>query len=208
MDGTYLLPGKVAAKNAYPYQSWENLIQIKLPDFPLPVVSLMNPPLHAGSHTPFGKRVKLFLLSMPGWNEWHTSMVWPFLPQSKKPILLIQKNGNGLWQDALDRKIYNLWLAFDILNTDCNPLPGYSKASGHIIFDVRMTLELKYWWVKDGHITPDPENLTYAGVVSQVSVRIALTYDALNGLDVYTCDIQNDYLKSPSYEKNFIICGP
>ena len=62
--------------------------------------------------------------------------------------------------------------------------------------------------MKYGHRTPEAENWTYDGVFSRESIRIALTYDALNGLDVYTCDIQNDYLKSPSYEKNFIICGP
>ena len=62
--------------------------------------------------------------------------------------------------------------------------------------------------MKDGHRTPEHENLTYAGVVPQESVRIALTYAALNGLEVCTIDIQNSYLQSPSYEKHFIICGP
>ena len=71
-------------------------------------------------------------------------------------------------------------MAFDILDTNYNPLPGWSKASGHIIFDVRMTLEIKARWVKDRHKTPEPENSTYAGVVTQESVRIALTYDSLN----------------------------
>ena len=53
-----------------------------------------------------------------------------------------------------------------------------------MIFDVRMTLERKARWVKDGHITPEPENSTYAGVVSRESIRIALTYADLNSLDV------------------------
>ena len=44
--------------------------------------------------------------------------------------------------------------------------------------------------------------------MSWESVRIDLTYAALNGLDVYGCDIKNYYLKNPSYEKHFIICGP
>ena len=62
--------------------------------------------------------------------------------------------------------------------------------------------------MKDGHKTPEPENSTYAGVVSRDSVSIALTYDALDSLDVCACDIQNSYLQSPSFEKHFIICGP
>ena len=82
-------------------------------------------------------------------------------------------------------------MEFNILYTDCNPPPRWSKASGHIIFDVRMTLELKYIWVKDGHRTPEPENLTYNGMVSQDSVNISLTCADLNGLDVCACGIQN-----------------
>ena len=55
---------------------------------------------------------------------------------------------------------------------------------------------------------PDPENSTYAGVVSRESVRIALTYAALNGLDITACDIKNAYIQAPSSEKHYIICGP
>ena len=71
-----------------------------------------------------------------------------------------------------------------------------------------MTMEQKSWWVKVGHRTPEPENSTYAGVVSQESVRIDLTYAALNGLNVYARDIKNSYLQIPSSEKYFIICSP
>ena len=62
--------------------------------------------------------------------------------------------------------------------------------------------------MKYGHITPGTENSTYASIVSLESVRIALTYAALNGLYVFACDIQNSYLQIPSSEKHFIICGP
>ena len=63
-------------------------------------------------------------------------------------------------------------------------------------------------WVKDGHKTPEPQCSTYAGVVSRESVRIALTYAALNYLPVYAEDIQNVHLQTPSSEKHYIICGP
>ena len=39
-------------------------------------------------------------------------------------------------------------------------------------------------------------------------MRIALTYAALNYVDVTAADIQNGYLQAPSSEKHFIICGP
>ena len=101
----------------------------------------------------------------------------------------------------------NLKVAFDILNDGSKPPPGYRKASGHMVFDVRMTLERKARWVKDGHRTPEPLNSTFAGVVSRESIRIALTYASLNGLDVWGADIQNAYLQAPTSEKHYIICG-
>jgi hypothetical protein len=48
----------------------------------------------------------------------------------------------------------------------------------------------------------------YAGVVSRESVRIAFTYAALNGIDVYAADIRNAYLQAPSSQKDYIVCGP
>ena len=40
------------------------------------------------------------------------------------------------------------------------------------------------------------------GIVSRESVRIALTYAALNKLDVYAADIQNAFLQAPSSQKD------
>lgn len=121
---------------------------------------------------------------------------------------LDEKNGNSFWRDAINREMENLKVAFDILKDNQEPPPGFTKASGHLVFDVRMTLERKARWVKDGHKTPQPEWSTYAGVVSRESIRIALTYAALNGLPVCGCDIQNAYLQAPTTEKHYIICGP
>ena len=73
---------------------------------------------------------------------------------------------------------------------------GWSKSSGHIIFDVKMDFTRKARWVKDGHRTPEPDQSTFAGVVSRESVRIALTYAALNNIDVNAADIKNAYLQT------------
>ena len=88
------------------------------------------------------------------------------------------------------------------------PLPGFKKSSSHLIFDMRITMEWKARWVKDGHKTHNPDYCTFAGVISRKSVCIALTTTALNDLLIYTCDIQNTYLQAPSSEKYYIICGP
>ena len=71
-----------------------------------------------------------------------------------------------------------------------------------------MTLERKARWVKDGHMTSEPETSTFAGVVSRESIRIALTYASLNGFPVYGADIQNNYLQAPTTGNYYIICGP
>ena len=47
----------------------------------------------------------------------------------------------------------------------------------------------KYRYVAGGHATVTPLTLTYASVVSQESVRIALTLSTLNDLEVKTSDI-------------------
>ena len=49
-------------------------------------------------------------------------------------------------------------------------------------------------WVKDGHKMPDLEDSKYDGVVSRESVRLALTYAALHGVDVLAADVCNAYL--------------
>ena len=50
-------------------------------------------------------------------------------------------NGSHLWCSAINRKIENLKVAFDILHKGQTPPQGYTKASGHLVFDVRMTLD-------------------------------------------------------------------
>ena len=69
--------------------------------------------------------------------------------------------------------------------------PGWFKASGHIIFDVKMDFTRKARWVKDGHKTPDSTTSSFAGVVSRESIRIGLTYAALLGLPAISGDIKN-----------------
>ena len=96
--------------------------------------------------------------------------------------------------------------AFDFLKDNKAPA-GYTKSSGHIVFDIKMDFTRKACWVKDGHLTCDPIESNYAGVVSCKSIRIALTYAALNGLNVAAGDIKSAYLQAPTSEKHYIICG-
>ena len=85
----------------------------------------------------------------------------------------------------------NIGIAFKILDDGIKPPPGWRKASGRLVFDVKMDFTRKARWVKDGHRTPDPITSAYVGVVSHESVRAALTYAALMSLEVMAADIQN-----------------
>ena len=116
-------------------------------------------------------------------------------------------NGDSRWAKAIDKEMPNVKVAIEILEKDQVTPIGWKISSGHLVFDVKMDFTRKARWVKDGHKTPTPVESNYAGVVSRESVRIALTYAALNGIDVMAADIKNAYLQAPSSEKHYIICG-
>ena len=71
-----------------------------------------------------------------------------------------------------------------------------------------MDFTRKARYVGRGDKIPKPMNSTYSGVVSRESVRIALTYAALNDPEVISADIMSAYLQAPCTEKYYIICGP
>ena len=116
------------------------------------------------------------------------------------------ENGDTLWADAVSLEMNTILPALDLTPDNVSP-SGYTRSSGHIIFDVKMDFTRKARWVKDGHLTPDPDTSNFAGVVSRESVRIALTYAALNDLEVCAGDIKSAYLQAPTSEKHYIICG-
>ena len=131
------------------------------------------------------------------------------VPRSLKEALALDaKNGNKYWSDAVGKEMGTIVVAFEILEPNARPPPGWTRSSGHLIFDVKMDFTRKARWVKDGHRTPDAITPSYAGVVSRDSIRIALVYAKLLGLDICGGDIRNAYLQAPSSEKHYIVCGP
>ena len=102
------------------------------------------------------------------------------------------RNGNTLWRDALRKEMYNVRVAFEILDEGTHAPHGWKRVTRHRIWDVKM----------------DFIGSTYAGVVSRESVQIALTYAALNDPHGFAADIRNAYLQAPSSQKDYIICSP
>ena len=104
--------------------------------------------------------------------------------------------------------MYNVGVAFEILDEGAHVPHGWKQVTGDLVCDVKMDFTRKARWVLNGHKTQDPIGSTYAGVVSRESVYIALTYAALNDLNVFAADIWNAYLQAPSSQKDYIICEP
>ena len=113
-------------------------------------------------------------------------------------------NRKTTWMDVISRKMENLKVTFDILHDGSKILVGHNKSSGHLVFDVLMTLERKARWVKYGHNNPEPEWSTFARVVSRENTCIAFTHAALNDVLIYACDIQNAYLQAPSSKNTML----
>jgi hypothetical protein len=58
-------------------------------------------------------------------------------------IDLDRRNGTTLWMDSLAKEMGNLMIAFKILDPGQKAPPGWFKATGHIIFDVKMDFTRK-----------------------------------------------------------------
>ena len=97
--------------------------------------------------------------------------------------------------------MYNVGVTFKILDEGQHAPHGWKQVTGHLVWDVKMDFTRKARWVLDGHKMPDL-------IGSRESVHIALTYAALNDLNVFAADIRNASLQALSSQKDYIICGP
>jgi hypothetical protein len=133
------------------------------------------------------------------------------IPKTMEEAISFDKeNGNILWWEAICKEMKNVRPAFEIWEKEISEIPpGYQKITCHMIFDVKMgeNFRCKARFVADGHKTQTPAAMTYSSVVSRDSVRIALTIEALNNLDVLACNIQNDYLTADCRERVWTIAG-
>jgi hypothetical protein len=117
-------------------------------------------------------------------------------------VRLDKENGNTLWQDTVSKEMKNVQIAFKILNGDESVPTTYQEIRCHMIFDINVEyFRCKTRFVAGGHTTDNPHVVTYASVLSRESVRITLTLDDLNDLDVNMDDIENAYLTDPITEK-------
>ena len=122
--------------------------------------------------------------------------------------MLVSARGKSEYGSTTELDSHAKKVAFEILEEKEQLPVGYKKATGHLVYDVKMDFTRKERWVKDGHQTPDPESSSYAGVASRESIRILLTHATLHETDVMAADIRNAYLQAPTSEKHYVICRP
>ena len=60
-----------------------------------------------------------------------------------------RKNDSRYWQDAIDLEMFNVSIAFEVMENSEKMPVGWTKSSGHLIFDVKMDFTKKARWVKD-----------------------------------------------------------
>ena len=95
------------------------------------------------------------------------------LPRDVEHAYKLDKlNKNTFWRDAIEKEMYNVGIAFQLLGDGQDAPVGWKPATGHLIFDVKMDYTRKARWVLDGHKTGTPEGSTYAGVVSRERVFV------------------------------------
>ena len=128
------------------------------------------------------------------------------------------ENKNSKWYDAikiemesmLEYKVLKKWdkSIFDKHKEVMNPPKGYHRINVHLVFAVKFDGRQNTRLVEVGHLTPEPIEHTYSGVVSLRNLRLVIFLGKLNHLDLWGDDIGNAYLEAFSDEKLYIVAVP
>ena len=103
------------------------------------------------------------------------------------------QNGNNKWKDAIDLEIeqikeYQVFKDFGKAVYDKNKITnapeGHQKIRVHFVFDVKHCGKFKARLVADGHLTKEPMETVYSGVVSIRNLRLAMFLAELNDLEL------------------------
>ena len=76
------------------------------------------------------------------------------------------------------------------------------------MFDVKYCGKFKARLVADGHLTKEPNETVYSGVIPLRNLRLAMFLAELDGLQLWGADLGNAYLQALTKEKLYIVAGP
>ena len=127
-------------------------------------------------------------------------------------------NNNSKWYDATKAELdsihpYQVFQKHEKAQYDkqkkvINAPPGYQKITVHLISAVKYDGRHKARLVADGHLTPEPVESIYSGVVSLRNLKLDIFLGKLNNLELWGANIGNAYLEAPIEEKLCIVAGP
>ena len=129
---------------------------------------------------------------------------------------LDKENGNTRWQDAMDLELTQIheYKVFkdtgkaQFHNGKVVIPDGFQKIRVHFVYAVKHDGRFKARLVADGHLTKEPVESIYSGVVSLRSLRMVVFLSQLNSLEIWGADVGNAYLEAYTDEKLCIIAGP
>ena len=129
---------------------------------------------------------------------------------------LDKENGNTHWQDAMDLQLTQIheYKVFkdtgkaQFHNGKVVIPDGFQKIRVHFVYAVKHDGRFKARLVADGHLTKEPVESIYSGVVSLRSLRMVVFLSQLNNLEIWGADVGNAYLEAYTDEKLCIIAGP
>ena len=78
----------------------------------------------------------------------------------------------------------------------------------HLVFANKHDGHHKARLVAGGHLTSDPIDSIYSGIVSSRSLILTIFLAKLNDMKVWAADIGNAYLEATTKEKLYIASGP
>ena len=85
---------------------------------------------------------------------------------------------------------------------------GFQKIRVHFVYEVKHDGRFKARLVADGHLTKEPVESIYSGVVSLRSLRMVVFLSQLNDLKIWGADVGIAYLEVYTDEKLCTIAGP
>ena len=115
-------------------------------------------------------------------------------------IRLDKENSNTQWQDEIDLELTQIH--------EYKVFKDTGKAQFHNGKAVTPDGFQKARLVADGHLTKEPVESIYSGVVYLRSLRMVVFLSQLNDLEIWGADVGNAYLEAYTDQKLCIIAGP
>ena len=120
-------------------------------------------------------------------------------------IRLDKENSNTHWQDAMNLELTG---KAQFHNGKAVTPDGFQKIRVHFVYAVKHDGRFKATLVADGHLTKEPVESIYSGVVSLRILSMVVFLSQLNDLKIWGADVGIAYLEVCTDEKLCTIAGP